>query len=83
MSDVPPAVVVLPMIRKGEYDLANISLLGSCPVTGRTYEECRAEWSAAHDYLVWRIQQTRWWQVWRIWDNRKQTLNLYLRLGLP
>ena len=71
------------MIRKGEFDLVNISLLGHDPVTGRTYAECNAEWQAACDYLLWRMENTKWWQLWRVVANRWQAANLYMRQGLP
>jgi hypothetical protein len=49
-------------IRRGEYDLVNISLIGHDPTTGRTYEECHAEWKAELDKLADEEKTIRWWQ---------------------
>lgn len=77
-----PPKVILPMIRRGEFDLVNMSLLGHDPITGRTYQECHSEWKAAFDYLQWRMHRTQWWQVWLVVANRWQLLNLSLRMGM-
>ena len=77
-----PAGVILPMIQKGEYDLVNISLIGHDPVTGRSFEECKKEWDTAYAYLLWRIANTKWWQVWLHIANRYQLFNLALRSGM-
>lgn len=58
------------MIRKGEYDLANISLIGHDPNTGRSFEECYAEWEAEREKILAEWDALPWSKFWR---------NIYLR----
>ena len=50
-------------LRRGEYDLANISLIGFDPNTGRSFDDCWAEWEAERNAVFARLERTRWWQV--------------------
>lgn len=68
-------------LKKGEYDLANISLIGHDPVTGRSFAECDAEWKAELEKLKARDAKRRWWQVWEWFGVRRQTVILSQRLG--
>jgi hypothetical protein len=52
-------------IKRGEYDLVNISLLGFDPTTGKPYQECHDEWSAAREALEAEQKTLRWWEVGR------------------
>jgi len=72
---------MLQPLKAGEYDLANISLIGHDPVTGRTYAECNAEWQAALEELKARNAKRRWWQVRELYAVRRQTAILSQRLG--
>ncbi len=69
------------LIRKGEYDLANISLIGFDPNTGRTFEACWAEWEAERDRLMRAWFALKWWQVFRAVKLRWQVMNLVSHLG--
>lgn len=69
-------------IRKGEYDIANISIIGHDPKDGRSYEECHAEWQRAFDGLLARSDATRWWQLWQKLRIRWQTMALATHLGM-
>jgi hypothetical protein len=64
-------------IRKGEYDLVNISLIGHDPTTGRSYEECHAEWKGELDKLAAEEKTIRWWQFSRrrVWGAKVFALN--------
>lgn len=55
-------------IKKGEYDLVNISIIGHDPTTGRSLEECHTEWRAELDKLIEEIKTIRWWQLRRRWN---------------
>lgn len=70
------------MIRKGEYDLVNISLIGFDPVTGRSYDECHAEWRAEFEKLQQRTAKLRWWQLIENIRCRWRTVVLTERLGM-
>lgn len=69
-------------IRRGEYTLAMISILGRDPVTGRTYEECRAEWRAELDRISAEWNKTRWWHLRRQIRLRWENFKLAERFGL-
>lgn len=60
MAEVPH---MLPPLRTGEYDLVNISLIGHDPITGRSFEECHAEWKAMLDAVLERDKRRRWWDL--------------------
>lgn len=50
-------------LRKGEYNLVHISLIGRDPISGRSFEECRAEWKAELDIVAEEARTVRWWQI--------------------
>jgi hypothetical protein len=68
-------------LKPGEFDLANISLIGHDHVTGRSFAECDAEWRAALEKLKARDGARRWWQFWEWFAVRRQTAILTQRLG--
>jgi hypothetical protein len=68
-------------LRKGEYDLANISLLGRDPVTGRSFAECDAEWRAALEKLKARHKARRWWDLVEMFRINRQAAIMAQRLG--
>ncbi len=51
------------MIRKGEYDLVNMSFIGFDPNTGRSFDDCYAEWEAEKARVLDEWESLRWWQV--------------------
>lgn len=69
------------MIRKGEYDLVNISLIGHDPITGRTYEQCQDEWDTERARVVKAWEAVRWWNVWRHIKLRWDMMALLSRRG--
>lgn len=69
------------MIRKGEYDLVNISLIGHDPITGRTYEQCQDEWDAERDRIVAAWDSLPWWNLLRNFKLRWEIAALYSRRG--
>jgi hypothetical protein len=69
-------------LRKGEYDLANISLIGFDPNTGRSFDDCWAEWAAERDRIIARLDQARWWQLIEQFRCRWQIAILAQRLGM-
>jgi hypothetical protein len=69
------------MIRKGEYDLVNISLIGHDPNTGRTYEQCQDEWNAERDRILIEWGSLPWWNFWRNIRLRWEVAALYSKLG--
>lgn len=71
------------MLRKGEYDLVNISLIGFDPNTGKSYDECRAEFTAERERVLKAWEEVRWWQVWRNIKLRFEIAALVQRLGMP
>jgi len=70
-------------LRKGEYDLANISLIGHDPVTGRSFDACMAEWRGAAAANDAAFAALRWWQVWRYLRLRWRAVVLVERMGVP
>jgi hypothetical protein len=50
-------------LKRGEYDLVNISAIGFDPVTGRTADECIAEHQAAVERVLTRARTLRWWDL--------------------
>lgn len=68
-------------LRKGEYDIANISLIGYDPVTGRSYEECHREWKCELDKLKERAARRRWWQLIEWFAINRQIAIMQQRLG--
>lgn len=69
------------MIRKGEYDLVNISLIGHDPITGRAYEQCQDEWDAERDRVMNEWNALPWWKIWRNIRLRWQMVSLISRRG--
>lgn len=70
------------MIRKGEYDLVNISLIGFDPSTGKSYDQCHDEWSAERARVVARWGSLRWWQLIENIRCRWQFAALAAKLGM-
>lgn len=68
-------------LRKGEYDLVNISLIGFDPVTGRSFEECHDEWDAARKAFLADYAACPWWNVPRLIRLRWQGFVLHQRHG--
>lgn len=69
-------------IRRGEYDLANVSIMGHDPTDGRTYEECHAEWDKAFTSVKEDGRSARWWQLRRKLRLRYQAASLSTHLGM-
>ena len=65
-----------------DYDLVNISLIGHDPVTGRTYEECSAEWKQWKDELQARIDSMPWWNLRLRLQNSRDLMIMVQRLGM-
>jgi len=69
-------------IRRGEYDIANVSIIGYDPTDGRRYEECHAEWQREFD----RVQKARRtvgrWNLSKRLRLRLQTAALATHLGM-
>lgn len=74
--------IVVPPLKKGEYDLVNISLIGVDPVTGRTFEECQAEWQAWLNAVERDVLSCRWWQLKRRFNNAVNIARLRVRQGM-
>ena len=71
------------LLRKGvDYDLVNISLLGYDPVTGRSFEQCNAEWNAQLKAVEQRMARARWWQLRQKFRNRWDLMVLERRQGM-
>jgi hypothetical protein len=51
------------MIRKGEYDLVNICLIGYDPVTGKNFEDCHREWTEYFEETKTMRATTPWWNI--------------------
>ena len=69
------------MIRKGEYDLVNISLIGHDPNTGKSYEACQDEWDAERDRILAEWEALPWWKVWSNLRLRWEIAALYSKRG--
>jgi hypothetical protein len=50
-------------LKRGEYDLVNISLIGHDPITGRSFDECSAEWNVWLEEVKRRHAARKWWQL--------------------
>jgi hypothetical protein len=70
------------MLRKGEYDMVNISLIGHDPITGRSFEECHAEWKAERDCAIAEWNALPWWRVIRNIQLRWKFVVLSERYGM-
>lgn len=70
-------------IRKGEYDLVNISLVGFDPITGKSYAECSAEWRATLDEVEKEAKAVRWWQLRARWAVGLKLGALRSHFGVP
>ncbi len=79
----PPEKVVLPTLKRGEYDLVNISLLGKDPITKRSFDECQVEYDKALRYAAWCEANTSRWNLVGHFRNRFRAVNLAIRLGMP
>ena len=75
LDDVKP-------IAAGEYDLANISLIGFDPNNGRTYEECHEEFEGWRKELEGRIANRPWWRIDQWLRNNHKAAILTERLGM-
>lgn len=69
-------------LKRGEYDLVNISLIGHDPITGRSYEECSAEWRKDLADVEERQKKLRWWNVIGQIRCRIDLVNLAIRQGM-
>lgn len=69
-------------IRRGEYDLANISLVGHDPVDGRSYDECHDEWRQAFEATRSHAEAARWWQLRQRLRSRWRLFALATHLGM-
>jgi hypothetical protein len=70
-------------LERGQYDLVNISLIGRDPITGRSYEACSAELSAAATTIAKEAEGLRWWHLYRQFRLRVNLVRLYQRQGAP
>lgn len=70
-------------LQRGQYDLVNISLIGHDPITGRSYEACNDELSAAAITVAAQAEGVRWWHLYRQFRLRLNQVRLYQRLGAP
>ena len=70
-------------IRRGEYDLVNVSLIGFDPNTGQPYDSFHDDYSAALNALVAEWDRLRWWQLLKNWKLRVATAALKSHEGLP
>jgi hypothetical protein len=68
-------------LKKGEYDLVNICVLGSDPITGRPFNECNAEWQAWLDEAQERQKNRRWWDIVEWFRIVRITQILHQRMG--
>jgi hypothetical protein len=71
-----------PLRRGIDYDLVNISGIGHDPVTGRTYEECKAEWDEWMNEVEARVLSTPWWNLKQYWRNWWDIAILRQRQGM-
>ena len=69
-------------LKRGEYDLVNISLVGHDPVTGRTFKECNAEWRVWMDEVEAGWKLLRWWQLRQRLRLGRYTAILGQRMGM-
>lgn len=53
----------LKFIRKGEYDLVNISLIGYDPNSGESYESCHQRWHDALEEITEIGERVKWWDI--------------------
>lgn len=76
LTDIKP-------LRAGvDFDLVNISLIGIDPVTGRTFDECHAEWKEMWEFVMKEVDNTSWWNLKRRWRNVKLIQILAARQGM-
>ncbi len=64
-----------------DYDLANISLIGFDPVTGRSYEECHNEWTEWFKWTTARAERMPWWNLVERYRVIRAAIILKERLG--
>lgn len=50
-------------LKRGEYDLLNISLIGHDPNTGWSFERCHVAWRAAFRELSAEYRKLPWWDL--------------------
>jgi hypothetical protein len=75
MSEIKP-------LRKGEFDLVNISLIGHDPITGRSFQECADEWRGWLNEVNAGLNKLKWWQVRRRVDLARKVWILKVRQGM-
>jgi len=69
-------------IRKGEYDIANVSIIGYDPTDGRAYEDCHAEWQREFDRVRAARETTPRWNLAAKLRLRFQVAALSTHLGM-
>jgi len=69
-------------IRKGEYDIANVSIIGYDPTDGRAYEDCHAEWQREFDRVRAARETTPRWNLAARLRLRFQVAALSTHLGM-
>jgi hypothetical protein len=69
-------------LKRGEYDLVNICVLGHDPVTGRSFKECNAEWNVWLEEVQRRVAARKWWQLRQYFRNNFKLGVLRQRQGM-
>lgn len=69
-------------IRRGEYDIANVSIIGYDPTDGRPYEECHAEWQREFDRVQEALRTGSRWNLRARLRYRFQIAALATHLGM-
>ncbi len=69
-------------LKRGEYDLVNISIIGFDPITGRSSEECILEHEEACARVEAECKSLRWWQVRKRFAIARKAAILSQRQGL-
>jgi len=80
-ADATPARWTRP-IRKGEFDMVNMSMLGFDPLTGRAFDDVHAEWRAELDKHIEAGKTLRWWQLRRRWRYNQISYALRSHFGM-
>lgn len=70
-------------LKRGEYDLVNISLIGKDPNSGWTYDQCQDAWDAALKDLNEMIATAKPWHLIKQVKMRLLAAALYQRQGFP
>ncbi len=82
MTALDPNSRWLRPIRKGEYDMVNMSLVNHDPVSGRPYDEMHAEWQVQVDAVTAEWDKLRWWDLKTRLRLRRYTFALHTHLGM-